>query len=86
MVLVRDGQEFLPGIPGMASAGPYRRHTVFVITSQGKTLCNAGDIAHHHTIMVENPRREFAYDTTASRQWRHGCAYSTCWRRSVSRP
>jgi hypothetical protein len=30
---------------------------------QGKTLCNAGDIAHHHTMMVENPRRSFSYDT-----------------------
>ena len=63
IVFVRDGQEFLPGIQAMAAPGHTVGHTVFVITSQGKTLCNAGDIAHHHTIMVENPRREFAYDT-----------------------
>jgi glyoxylase-like metal-dependent hydrolase (beta-lactamase superfamily II) len=63
MVLVRDGQEFLPGIQAMAAPGHTVGHTVYVITSQGKTLCNAGDIAHHHTIVVENPRREFAYDT-----------------------
>jgi len=63
MVLVRDGQEFLPGIQAMAAPGHTVGHTIYVITSQGKTLCNAGDIAHHHTIVVENPRREFAYDT-----------------------
>jgi glyoxylase-like metal-dependent hydrolase (beta-lactamase superfamily II) len=63
IVLVRDGQEFLPGIQAMAAPGHTVGHTVYVITSQGKSLCNAGDIAHHHTMMVENPRREFAYDT-----------------------
>jgi glyoxylase-like metal-dependent hydrolase (beta-lactamase superfamily II) len=63
IVLVRDGQEFLPGIQAMAAPGHTVGHTVYLITSQGKTLCNAGDIAHHHTIVVENPRREFAYDT-----------------------
>ena len=63
IVFVRDGQEFLPGIQAMAAPGHTVGHTVYVITSQGKTLCNAGDIAHHHTIVVENPRREFAYDT-----------------------
>ena len=63
MVLVRDGQEFLPGIQAMAAPGHTVGHTIYVITSQGKSLCNAGDIAHHHTIVVENPRREFAYDT-----------------------
>jgi glyoxylase-like metal-dependent hydrolase (beta-lactamase superfamily II) len=63
MVFVRDGQEFLPGIQAMAAPGHTVGHTVYVITSQGKTLCNAGDIAHHYTMVVENPRREFAYDT-----------------------
>jgi glyoxylase-like metal-dependent hydrolase (beta-lactamase superfamily II) len=63
MVFVRDGQEFLPGIQAMAAPGHTVGHTVYVITSQGRTLCNAGDIAHHHTMVVENPRRAFAYDT-----------------------
>ena len=34
-----------------------------MITSQGKSICNAGDIAHHHVMSVETPRREFVYDT-----------------------
>jgi glyoxylase-like metal-dependent hydrolase (beta-lactamase superfamily II) len=63
MVFIRDGQEFLPGIQAMAAPGHTVGHMVYMITSQGKTLCNAGDIAHHHTLVVENPRREFAYDT-----------------------
>jgi glyoxylase-like metal-dependent hydrolase (beta-lactamase superfamily II) len=63
IVFVRDGQEFLPGIQAMAAPGHTVGHTVYLITSQGKTLCNAGDIAHHHTMVVENPRRAFSYDT-----------------------
>jgi glyoxylase-like metal-dependent hydrolase (beta-lactamase superfamily II) len=63
IVFVRDGQEFLPGIQAMAAPGHTVGHTVYIITSQGKTLCNAGDIAHHHIMSVETPRREFAYDT-----------------------
>jgi glyoxylase-like metal-dependent hydrolase (beta-lactamase superfamily II) len=63
IVFVKDGQEFLPGIQAMAAPGHTVGHAVYLITSQGKTLCNAGDIAHHHVLAVETPRREFAYDT-----------------------
>jgi len=63
MVFIRDGQEFLPGIQAMAAPGHTVGHTVYLITSQGKTLCNAGDIAHHHMMVVENPRRAFVFDT-----------------------
>ena len=34
-----------------------------MITSQGQSICNVGDIAHHHVISVETPRKAFAYDT-----------------------
>jgi glyoxylase-like metal-dependent hydrolase (beta-lactamase superfamily II) len=63
IVFVKDGQEFLPGIQAMAMPGHTVGHTVYMITSQGKTLCNAGDLAHHHVMSVETPRREFTYDT-----------------------
>lgn len=63
IVFVRDGQEFLPGIQAMAAPGHTVGHTVYMITSQGKSLCNLGDIAHHHILAVESPRREFTYDT-----------------------
>ena len=59
----KDGQEVVPGIQAMAAPGHTVGHTIFMITSQGQTICNAGDIAHHHIISVETPRKEFAYDT-----------------------
>jgi glyoxylase-like metal-dependent hydrolase (beta-lactamase superfamily II) len=63
IVFVKDGQEFLPGVQAMAAPGHTVGHTVYLITSQGKTLCNAGDIAHHHIVVVQNPRLAFSYDT-----------------------
>jgi glyoxylase-like metal-dependent hydrolase (beta-lactamase superfamily II) len=63
IAFVKDGQEFLPGIQAMAAPGHTVGHTIFLISSQGKTLCNAGDIAHHHVSPVEQPRLEFSYDT-----------------------
>ncbi len=63
MVFVKDGQEFLPGVQAMSAPGHTVGHTVYMIASQGKTMCNAGDIAHHHVVVVESPRLEFAYDT-----------------------
>ena len=63
MVFVKDGEEFLPGVQAMSAPGHTVGHTVYIVTSQGKTLCNAGDIAHHHVIASERPRLEFTYDT-----------------------
>jgi glyoxylase-like metal-dependent hydrolase (beta-lactamase superfamily II) len=63
IVFVKDGEEFLPGVQAMSAPGHTVGHTVYIITSQGKTLCNVGDIAHHHVIATERPRLEFTYDT-----------------------
>lgn len=63
MVFVKDGQEIVPGIQAMAAPGHTVGHTVYMIVSQGETLCNAGDIAHHHVVSLRNPRAEFAFDT-----------------------
>lgn len=63
MVFVKDGQEFLPGIQAIAAPGHTVGHTVYVITSEGKTLLNAGDVAHHAVISTQTPRVAFAYDT-----------------------
>jgi len=59
----KDGQEFVPGIQAISAPGHTVGHTVFMITSQGKQLCNTGDLAHHHVISLEKPRVEFAFDT-----------------------
>jgi glyoxylase-like metal-dependent hydrolase (beta-lactamase superfamily II) len=60
---IKDGQEFIPGIQAISAPGHTVGHTVFMITSQGKQLCNTGDLAHHHVISLEKPRVEFAFDT-----------------------
>ena len=65
IVFVKDGQEFLPGIQALAAPGHTVGHTSYLLTSQGQTLCFAGDIAHHHILSVERPRIRFAFDTDA---------------------
>lgn len=63
MVFFKDGQEFLPGIQAMSAPGHTIGHTVFMITSDGKTLAAIGDTTHHQVLLLEKPRMEFAYDT-----------------------
>ncbi len=63
IVFVKDGQEVVPGIQAMAAPGHTVGHTIYMITSGGQSLCNTGDLAHHHIISTERPRLEFAYDT-----------------------
>ena len=63
IVHFKDGQEFLPGISAMAAPGKTIGHTVFMITSDGRTMASIGDLTHHQVILVERPRIEFAYDT-----------------------
>jgi len=63
IVFVKDGQEFLPGIQAIAAPGHTVGHTIYMITSEGKSLAAIGDLTHHQVILVEKPRIEFAYDT-----------------------
>ncbi len=63
MIYVKDGQEFLPGIQAMAAPGHTVGHTIYMVTSDGKTLAVIGDLTHHQVLLVEKPRIEFAYDT-----------------------
>jgi glyoxylase-like metal-dependent hydrolase (beta-lactamase superfamily II) len=63
IVFFKDGQEFLPGIQAVAAPGHTVGHTIFIISSQGKTFCIAGDIAHHHIISLEQPRAEMSFDS-----------------------
>jgi glyoxylase-like metal-dependent hydrolase (beta-lactamase superfamily II) len=65
ITFVRDGQELLPGIQALAAPGHTVGHTSYLITSQGQTLCFAGDVAHHHVLSVERPRIRFVFDTDA---------------------
>ena len=63
IVFIKDGQEFLPGIQAMAAPGHTVGHMIFMITSDGKSICNVADLAHHPILMMERPLMEFAYDT-----------------------
>jgi len=59
IVFYKDGQEFLPGIQALAAPG----HTIFMITSGGKSFAYTADLTHHPILLMEKPRMEFAYDT-----------------------
>lgn len=63
IAFIKDGQEVVTGIQAIAAPGHTVGHTAFMITSQGQSICNTGDIAHHHVISLETPRKEFSYDT-----------------------
>jgi glyoxylase-like metal-dependent hydrolase (beta-lactamase superfamily II) len=58
-----DGQEFLPGVQAMAAPGHTIGHTVFMISSGGKSFCFMGDLTHHQVLLLERPLMEFAYDS-----------------------
>jgi glyoxylase-like metal-dependent hydrolase (beta-lactamase superfamily II) len=60
---IKDGEEFLPGITAMAAPGHTVGHTIYMITSEGKSMCFIGDLTHHQVLLVEKPRLEFAYDS-----------------------
>lgn len=62
-VFFADGQEFLPGIQAMAAPGHTVGHTIFMVTSGGRSLCYGGDLVHHPVLLMQKPLTEFAYDT-----------------------
>jgi glyoxylase-like metal-dependent hydrolase (beta-lactamase superfamily II) len=63
IVFYKDGQEFLPGIQAMSTPGHTVGHTMFMITSDGKSLAYLADLTHHPILLLEKPRMEFTYDT-----------------------
>lgn len=63
IVFIKDGQEFLPGIQALATPGHTVGHMIYMIVSDGKTMCSIGDLTHHPILLTERPRMEFAYDT-----------------------
>ena len=63
IVFIKDGQEFLPGITAIAAPGHTVGHTIFNISSGGKSMVYIGDLTHHPVLLMEKPLTEFAYDT-----------------------
>jgi glyoxylase-like metal-dependent hydrolase (beta-lactamase superfamily II) len=62
IIFIKDGQEILPGVQAMHTPGHTVGHTVYMITSGGKTICNIGDVAHH-AVLIDKPRIEVSFDT-----------------------
>jgi glyoxylase-like metal-dependent hydrolase (beta-lactamase superfamily II) len=63
LVFFKDGQEFLPGIQAISAPGHTVGHTIFMVTSQGKSFAFLGDLTHHPILLLEKPRMQFSYDT-----------------------
>jgi len=63
MVFVKDGAEVVPGVQALATPGHTVGHTSYMMTSGGKTLCLAADIAHHFVLTLSTPKVEFGFDT-----------------------
>ena len=63
LVFFKDGQEFLPGVQAMAAPGHTVGHTIFTVTSAGKSFVFLGDLTHHPILLLEKPRMQFSYDT-----------------------
>jgi glyoxylase-like metal-dependent hydrolase (beta-lactamase superfamily II) len=63
MRFIKDGEEFLPGIQAILAPGHTVGHSMFMISSAGKSLCYIGDLAHHPVLLLEKPLTEFLYDT-----------------------
>ena len=63
LVFYKDDQEILPGVHALAAPGHTVGHTIFVISSGGKSFCYTADLTHHPILLMEKPRMEFAYDT-----------------------
>src|ERR1700760_4955623 len=63
LVFIKDGQEFLPGVQAIAAPGHTVGHTIFMVTSAGKSFAFLGDLSHHAVLLLERPRMEFSYDT-----------------------
>jgi glyoxylase-like metal-dependent hydrolase (beta-lactamase superfamily II) len=63
MKFVEDGKDVLPGIQAMAAPGHTVGHMIYIIKSGKESLAFTGDITHHHILLTEKPRTEFAYDS-----------------------
>lgn len=63
MHFFKDGEEFLPGVQAIFAPGHTVGHTIFMLSSGGKSLCFIGDLAHHPVLLLEKPLTQFAFDT-----------------------
>jgi len=63
MEFIKGGQEIVTGITAIDAPGHTVGHTMFMLSSGGKSLAVTADCGHHSVLMVETPKIEFVYDT-----------------------
>jgi len=63
LVFIKDGQEFLPGVQAIAAPGHTVGHTIFMVSSGGKSFAFLGDLTHHPILLLQKPRMQFSYDS-----------------------
>src|SRR3954447_25155878 len=52
IVFIKDNQEFLPGVTAIAAPGHTVGHTIFMVSSKGKSFCFLGDLSHHAILLL----------------------------------
>ena len=60
---IKGEQEVIAGITAIDAPGHTIGHTIFMLSSGGKSLAVTADCAHHSVLFVETPEIEFYYDT-----------------------
>lgn len=63
MIMVRDGQEVVPGVTAFNAPGHTLGHHVYAIRSGNQSTVYTGDLAHHQVLLLRKPMWEFAFDT-----------------------
>jgi glyoxylase-like metal-dependent hydrolase (beta-lactamase superfamily II) len=63
LIMVRDGQEVVPGVTAISAPGHTLGHHVYAVTSGNQTVVNTGDLAHHYILLLRRPMWEFSFDT-----------------------
>lgn len=63
ILLLKDGQDVLPGLQALSTPGHTVGHTSFVISSQDDAMVYIADLGHQPVLQMENPRAQFTRDT-----------------------
>lgn len=62
ITFIKGGQEVITGITAIDAPGHTLGHTMFMLSSGGKSTAVTADVGHHYVLMVETPKIEFVYD------------------------
>lgn len=66
MVMLRDGQEALPGVTPLFTPGHTVGHTSFALASGADSAIVLGDVVHSPAIQLPNPEWRLAFDSDAA--------------------